>query len=204
MWKRPSSCWERALCGNYWAYARTKCPAFDNNLLLWHIRFSSNLDLPRHWRAQRTSSLHPFCVVHVSESFLVFLCPNTSVLSVSKSWHMKDTFIRERGSDVRNRNRRIYCSYTIDKKQPVEHNHWCNWCTLVVIRKTCDLAFSGVSVRSSKESLNLPLLFSETLLRAGGGWELTVYSASSDTGDPSRLVLFSTYLKTLNFRPILR
>lgn len=96
-------------------------------------------------------------------NFLGFQRLNTSVMSVGKFWDVKDSFIRKNDTEYETGNAQ-HIRHTWLKRPLFEHNLvTITDAILISCTETCEQEFSGCSGWWSRGSLNLQLLYYETL-----------------------------------------
>lgn len=124
--------------------------------------------------------------------FLEFSVPpdesTRSILSVCKSWNMKDTFLKSH-FDVGSCTWTTYSPCTIPKMQLIEHNRLAlTNVRFLSCKETCQLRFSGRLVCLSRESSKIARpLFRDPVL-CWEKWEITACIVSSEAGGLPRPV----------------
>lgn len=162
LWGGAPTPWRSALFRSFEAVMGHMCWAIDGSWLLWLFLYYIEMDLPHQWSAQHS------ILLQFSLWFIFFIRNLVSWPKVEVYW-VFDYLGLECTSDAGNWNWTTCCSYRTEKWQLTEDN-------LVVVAElilwsgteTCKLDFSGCPVSWSRETLNLQLVSSGSLLGAGG------------------------------------
>lgn len=114
------SCWKLAFWINELRVGR-KSSAFDNNQLLWMIRFYSNTDLHYHCAALHSRLLLIGSVIHVFESLLEFLSPKYAFSLCSQMQRRERQIHQIKWCYAGDQNPMILIPLNIEKTNHIEH-----------------------------------------------------------------------------------